>query len=231
MKKIKITLLLLATAFVAVSQTKNFIDQPYIETNARVDTSVTPDDIYLAITISEKDTKGKISVEKLEIKMIARLKDIGIDTDKQLKITDLSSDFKKYFLKQKDVLKAKSYSLLVHTGLDAGKVLVELEDLNISNVRIERTEYSKMEELTLRLKSKAVEKAKQVALALAAPLGQEVGNAIYISDQSGYGNYYAQPVAAIQLRGVADKKEYTPADIEFQKIKVENTVAVKFVLK
>jgi uncharacterized protein YggE len=88
-----------------------------------------------------------------------------------------------------------------------------------------------MDELKLRLKTKAVEKAKQIAVALVKPLGQKVGNAIYISDQSGYNNY-AQPVAAIQMKGaVLEEAGYKPADIEFQKIRVENMVAVKFILE
>ncbi len=231
MRKIKLTFLLAAISIISFAQTKNFIDQPYIETNATVDTLVIPDNIFLSIVIQESDTRGKMSVEKLETKMIKKLEDIEVDIDKQLTLTDLSSNFKKYFLKQKDVIKTKSYSLLVHNGLDAGRVIVELENLNISNVRVEKTEYSAMDELKLRLKTKAVEKAKQIAVALAKPLGQKVGNAIFISDQSGYQNYYAAPVA-IQMRGAAISEEkYKPADIEFQKIRVENTVAVKFILE
>ena len=38
---------------------KNFLDQPYIETSAKEDTLVTPDRIYLSITISEADSKNK----------------------------------------------------------------------------------------------------------------------------------------------------------------------------
>ncbi|MFT7250898.1 MAG: lysozyme, partial [Flavobacterium sp.] len=49
------------------AQTKNFIDLPYIETSAKVDTLVVPDKIYLNIMITEKDTKGKISVYGIDI--------------------------------------------------------------------------------------------------------------------------------------------------------------------
>jgi len=45
-------------------QTKNFIDQPYLETTAKVDTLIKPDIIYLGILIREKDERNKISVEK-----------------------------------------------------------------------------------------------------------------------------------------------------------------------
>ena len=65
------------------SQTKNFIDQPYLETSAKADTLVIPDRIYLDILISEKDTKDKKSIEELEILMEEKLKSIGIDTKKQ----------------------------------------------------------------------------------------------------------------------------------------------------
>ena len=106
-----ITLCIVSFVF---SQTKNFIDQPYLETSAKADTLVIPDRIYLDILISEKDTKDKKSIEELEILMEERLKSIGIDIKKQLTLNDLASNFKKYFLKNTDILKTKSYSLIVY---------------------------------------------------------------------------------------------------------------------
>ena len=64
------------------SQTKNFIDKPYITTTATVDTLVVPDKIYFSILITEKDTRGKISVEALENRMNDKLVALGIDTKK-----------------------------------------------------------------------------------------------------------------------------------------------------
>ncbi|MDX1333726.1 MAG: SIMPL domain-containing protein, partial [Robiginitalea sp.] len=80
------------------SQTKNFIDQPYLETSARVDTLVTPDRIFLQIRLQESDTKGRTSLEELEKRMATRLSSLGIDLEKQLTVSDPSSDFQKYFL-------------------------------------------------------------------------------------------------------------------------------------
>jgi len=40
-----------------IAQSKNFLDVPYLETSAKVDTLVAPDKIFLNITIREKDTK------------------------------------------------------------------------------------------------------------------------------------------------------------------------------
>jgi uncharacterized protein YggE len=214
------------------SQQKNFIDQPYIETNAQVDTLITPDRIYLSILVMEKDTKGKTSVEELESKMESTLKRLGINTKENLTLNDLASNFKKYFLKQQDVHKSKAYTLMVNDAQTAGKVIIALEKIDISNVSFDRTEYSKMEDLQLILKSKAVAKAKKQAEYMVSPLGQKVGPAIFISGQSN-NNYLQGRASGLQIRGYeADQeKQFKPADIEFQKIKVESRVAVKFKLE
>jgi predicted transcriptional regulator len=219
------------------SQTKNFIDLPYIETSATVDTLVTPDKIYLTIILTEKDTKGKISVEELEQKMADRLIEIGIDLSKQLEISDLSSNFKKYFLKQKDVLKSKSYSLLVYDAKTAMKVVVELEKEDISNVSLEKTEYSQIESLKLELKTKAVLKAKDKAISMTEVLNQKVGNAIFISDlgkNSDNSDILQGRLAGVMVRGYSSVKKSSSledVEIEIQKIKVEAEVSIKFKLE
>ncbi len=228
----KITLIgILLISSISYSQSKNFLDIPYLETSARVDTLVTPDKIYLNITIQEKDSKGKKSVEEQENKMARRLAALGIDLEKQLVIKDLSSNFKKYFLRGKEVLKSKQYSLLVYSGKQAGEVLVALEQLDIANAYLEKTEYSKMDELELELKSRAVKKAKKKADALTKPLNQTVGQAIHILDTSTpyYPRYNQAPRMEMKTMAV-DMAEAEPLDIDFEKIKVETSVNIKFAL-
>ncbi|MFD2100534.1 SIMPL domain-containing protein [Flagellimonas iocasae] len=230
MKKAIIPIITLLFSTALFAQTKSFLDLPYLETSAQVDTLVTPDKIYLNITIQEKDSKGKVSVEEQENKMAQRLKALGIDLDKQLVIKDLSSDFQKYFLRGKEVLKSKQYSLLVYSGKQAADVLVALEQLEIANAFLEKTEYSKMDELELELKARAVKKAKQKADALTKPLGQKVGVAIHIIDNSQpyYPRYNQAPM--MEMKAVSADMGQQPLDIDFEKIKVEATVNVKFVL-
>lgn len=231
MKKKLILLLFTAFTMTTYAQSKNFLDIPYLETSARVDTLVSPDKIYLNITIQEKDSKGKKSVEEQENKMANSLKSLGIDLEKQLVIKDLSSNFKKYFLRQKDVLKSKQYSLLVYSGKEAGEVLMALEKLGIANTYLEKTEYSKMEALELELKTKAVVKAKKKAEALTSPLGQKVGAAIHILDTSTpyYPRYNQAPRMEMKAMSM-DMAEAEPLDIGFEKIKVETSVNIKFEL-
>ena len=230
MKKILALIVLVISSTWVAAQTKNFLDVPYLETSARVDTLVTPDKIYLSITIQEKDSKGKKSVEEQENKMAQQLKGLGIEIDKQLTIKDLASNYKKYFLRGKEVLKSKQYSLLVYDGLTAGKVMATLEDIGIANTYLEKTEYSKMGELELELKSRAVKKAKKKADALTTPLGQKVGLALHIIDNSQpYYPRYNQPRVAMKTMA-ADMAESAPLDIGFEQIRVESTVNIKFQL-
>jgi len=221
------TVLFSATIF---AQSKNFLDTPYLETQAQVDTMVTPDKIYLSIIIQEKDTKGRVSVEEQENQMAKRLKALGIDLNEQLVIKDMGSNFKKYFLRQKEVLKSKQYSLVVYSGKQLGDVMMALEQLDIANTSIEKTEYSKMDELELELRTRAVKKAMQKANALTTPLGQKVGMAIHIADNSQYYPRYNQ-APMMEMKAVSsDMGNAQPLDIDFEKMEVETTVSVKFAL-
>jgi hypothetical protein len=231
MKKIGLLLIIALFSLKGYSQEKNFIDQPYLETTAIVDTLVVPDRIYLSILITEKDTRGRTSVEELENRMNTKLIALGIDTKKQLTLSDVTSNFKKYFLKGTDVLKNKAYTLLVYDAETAGKVIAGLESIEISNVHLNKTEYSKLEQLKIELKQKAVLKAKKQAESMLKPLNQNIGKALYISDiNSNITNALQGRVAGIQIRGYSSYKaeEYKPIDIEFEKIKIESAVTIKF---
>ena len=161
--------------------------------------------------------------------MATALEALGIDLKKQLKIEDLASNYKKYFLRKKSVLKSKSYELVVFDGLTASKVLVNLETKGISNVQLTKTAYSKTEELKLILRSKAILKAKAQANSLVKPLGQALDKAIYILDKYYSNNYYPQRTNRMKVSYSADSEEQ-PMDLEFTGIKVESEVMVRFSL-
>jgi hypothetical protein len=223
--------LALAFSGTLAGQEKNFIDQPYLETNARVDTLVVPDRIYLGIEIKEQDTKGRISVEELENRMAARLKALGINLDDQLMLSDLASNFRDYFLRKTDVQKSKAYSLLVYNALTAGKVIQELEGIGISNISLLKTEYALLEELKTKLRQRAISKARKQAVAMLHPLGQTLGKALYISDLNTDYSGIQGRASGIVVRGYAMEKDQQPLDVAFEKIAVEGMVNVKFAIE
>ncbi len=218
-----------------LSAQKNYLDVPFLETSAKGDTLVMPDKIYMSIKISEADSKNKKSVEEQEQELAIVLKSIGINVQEDLVLHDIGSNFKKYFFKGQNILKLKEYSLLVYDAVKVGQVLTELEKVGISNVDIDRTEYSKAEELKLLLKVRAVEKTKILADLLAKSINQTVGKAVFISDLSSasISRMLEGRVAGIAVRGMSTLKSSSPqpVGIEFEKIKFEVEVSVKYLLE
>lgn len=211
---------------------KNFLDQPYIEISTKADTLVTPDKIYLNIRINEADSKNKKSVEQQENEMEKTLKKLGINTEKDLTLLDLASNFRNYFLKGQNVLKSKQYELLLKDAVTAGKVIIELENIGISNVNIDRTEYSKTKELVLDLKAKAVAKSKTTAEKMVKPLGQKIGRALHISENYHSNDYYERPLMAMSktIHNEDYSSKEAPINIEIKKIKLQAEVFVKYAL-
>ena len=232
MKQLLFLLVLLGPLYTSWSQTKNFIDQPYLETSARVDTLVTPDRIFLEIRLQESDTKGRTSIEELEKLMAKRLRSLGIDLEKQLTVSDLSSDFEKYFLRKQDILKEKAFELLVYDAPTAGQVLYELERIGVSNVRLNRTEYAQMDALREILKARAVRRAKRQGINMAEAAGQSLGKALFISD-SGFSVFNNMKGRAAGVVMAADEAEsvYVALPADFDKIRAEASVQVKFALE
>ena len=218
------------------SAQKNFLDQPYIEVGASVDTLVVPDRIYVSITLNEADSKNKKSVEEQEKQLETILKKLKINTDKDLSVLGYSSDFKKYFLKGQSILKTKKYSLLVRDAYTLANVLISLEEAGISNTEVEKVEYSKSKELLLELKSEAVKRSRITADKLVKPLNQKAGKALYISDTNygGIEDYEYATVGNIALQETDYKKESASEEflrkLDFQKIKFSTTVYVKYQL-
>jgi uncharacterized protein len=235
MKKAILTLAMywasLSTGF---AQTKNFIDQPYIEVGGYADTLVTPNLIYIKIVIAEKDSRDRISLEEQENKMIAAFKTLGINTETDLTTSDMLSNYKFYLLKQKDILKTKEYVLKVTNAETASKVFIQLEDLAISNTSIQKVDHSDIENFRNICRTRAIENAQKKAIALTKPIAQSIGNAIHISDnETNFDNQLMGRAAGVQIYGynTVDKAKYEPPKIEFEKIKISGAVSVKFILK
>lgn len=233
MKRIYVTTVLALLFTAGYSQTKNFIDQPYLEVTGNADTLVTPNEIFIKIIISEKDTKDRVSVEELELKMYNALKALSIDVDRNLTTSDMASNFKYYLLKSKDVLKSKQYMLKVATANMAGKVFVELEKLDIANVSIDHVDHSGLADIKNKVITSAVINAKAKAQSLTEPLQQTVGAAIHIAyyDNQVVYNQYPEMVMNTAYAMKSRAADAEQPQIDFEKIKIVANVNVKFGLK
>ncbi len=225
---------LLSSTVFAQNGEKNFIDQNYIEVTGKALMEIIPDEIYLKIFINEKEFKGKNLIE-IENSMIAKLQEIGIETKKDLAIIDYTSNFKNYWIIKSDIFLTKEYQLLVHEAKIAGKVFQELQKLGISNISIDRIENSKIQEYRKEVKVNAIKAAHEKANSLVIAINQSIGKAIYIQElETNYMNSLSGKVAGIQIRGVnsiTSVNNTQEPQIEFEKIKLDYSVIVRFALK
>lgn len=215
------------------AQEKNFIDQPYLEVSGHADTLLVPNEIYLKIVLTEKDTRDRVSVEEQEKLLFETLKKLGVTLEKDLSLRDMSSSLKMYLLKNRDILKVKEYELKLSNANMVSRVFSSLEKVGISNTSIERVDHSQKESIAQLMKSRAMEDARTTAQSFVRPLGQEVGKAIFIQDNNTAPvNFLAGKVAGLRIRGFSSlEDEEAQPEIEFEKIKVEASVSVRFILR
>ncbi|MCG8410333.1 MAG: SIMPL domain-containing protein [Bacteroidales bacterium] len=214
------------------SGTKNFIDQNYIEVIGKAELKVVPDEIYLKIIIQESDFKGKIKLENLEKSMINKLSKIGVNVKTDLSIKDMSSNFKNYWLKSNAIYSMKEYELKVKKAQKAGEVFQELEKLGISNITIDRIDHSQINKYKTNVKLKAIKIAKKKAILMTESINQSIGKAIYIQELNTYPYRKESHMVAnmsMSVRGFSGNKVIP--EIEFEKIKLEYSVLMRFVLK
>ena len=202
----------------------------YIQVNGRAEKEITPDEFYLQIVINERDSKGKISVESQQRDMIAALKRLGVNVEKQLKVANLSSEF---FKKNTSVATAK-YQLQLGSSAEVGKVWQALDGLGISNVSILKVSHSQLERYKSEVRVEAMRNAKQNAATLAEAIGQTIGKCFYVYDS----NNDVMPVFYNNMAVMRSAKAFDAAEaaaeeepLDFKTIKLQYSVQAKFVLE
>ena len=238
MKNILIILtILISSSIFAQTGEKNFIDQNYIEVTGKAEIEIIPDQIYLKIFLNEKEFKNKQSIVEIEKLMIDKLTGLGIDTEKDLAIKDLASNFQFYWLGKSDIFVSKEYQLLVHDAPTAGKVFIDLEKIAISNITIDKLDHSKIREYRKEVKVDAIKAAKEKASELAIAIDQSIGRALFIEEIERNNNYLSNTLsgkaAGVTIRGSRsfESSELINLDVEFEKIKIEYSILCRFELK
>ena len=202
----------------------------YIQVNGRAEREIAPDEFYLQIVINERDSKGKVSVESQQRDMIAALKRLGVNVEKQLKVANLSSEF---FKKNTSVATAM-YQLQLGSSAEVGKVWQALDGLGISNVSILKVSHSQLERYKSEVRVEAMRNAKQNAATLAEAIGQTIGKCFYVYDS----NNDVMPVFYNNMAVMRSAKAFDAAEaaaeeepLDFKTIKLQYSVQAKFVLE
>lgn len=231
-----ILILMFFSSIAAIAQTggKNFIDLHYIEVTGKAEMEIAPDNIFIGIQINEKDFKGKTSAD-IEKSMYSKLDELALNPGENLKVKDLASNFRNYWFNKADVQLLKEYQLLVKDGKTAGAVFLELQKLGISNVSISRIENSMVSDYRRQVKIAAMKAAQEKAKDLTQAIGQDIGPAIYVQEIETPVKYTNATSSNILIKGTSSSNIYgssAPApEIEFEKIRLEYSIVVRFELK
>lgn len=220
----------------ALAQTQAVNERPYIEVNGHAERKVVPDEIYLSITIRERESgKDKISVEQQEKEMKEALIAIGINLE-NLTISDANADYIKVNWSKKDVVSQTEYELKLATADEVGKVMEKLDDLKIHNAYVSRVDHSKMEEFKKEIEIEAIREAKERADYLLTAIGEETGKAIVVTQSNNPVFVTRNDVLQVyDYRGKFgesyDESEKLKNKIEFRKIEITSNIYVKFEIK
>lgn len=228
MKRLILMAVAALVAFPALAQVQEAFPS-YIQVYGRAEKEIVPDEFYLQIVINERDSKGKISVESQQRDMIAALKRLGVDVDKQLKVANLSSEF----FKRKTSVATAKYQLQLGSSAEVARVWQALDELGISNVSILKVSHSEIDRYREEVRVEAIRNARANAATLAEAIGQKVGRCFYIYDSNSnilpavYDN--AVLMRSAKAAGSAEAVEEDP--LEFKTLRLEYGVQAKFVLE
>ena len=146
--------------------------------NGYAERKVTPDKFTVAITISETDTKGRISLDEQERSIIKSLRAEDFDTDEALRLKNTYSSYMR-----RGALATRDYELVVHGVERLSVALATLEELNLHSVSLSRATCTNLDAIREELRREAMRDAKRNAEVLAEAIEQEVGSCTYILDK------------------------------------------------
>ena len=202
----------------------------FVEVSSSAYREVAPNMVYLSITINERESKGRITVEEQERDMVAVLKKLGIDTKTDLRVSDLSSSQ----LKRSQAVKTKSYQLKMTDVALVGSVYIALNEIGITTINIENVTNTNRDSIEDELRVEAMRNARANAKLMAEALDQTIGKAFYI-------HTYDVSVSTVrnEMDGVvvtafgATKRADAPEPVitELRKIRISVQVRAKFVLE
>lgn len=206
-----------------------------IEVSGSAEAEVTPDIIYVSISLKEyfrdNANKKKVEIDEMERQLQTAVLNAGVPKE-DFTINNISSY--NYALEKKknpEFLARKQYRIKVTDLKKYNQIVGAVEPRGIEYTNIESYDYSKIETLKQELKIKALKAAKDKAVYLAAAVDDKVGDALDIQEINN--ESYPQPMyrANVMMMDRASAEQAPMPDIDFKKIKLNYQMRAVFELK
>lgn len=233
MKRILITLTLIAMTVSTFAQEK---PTPLVNVNGEHIIKVEPDGAnvnFMIITTNKDLQTAKRENDALVSKAIVFLKKQNIaDKDIQTTRVDLQP-YNEYVKDEKPIPMFRAQQSLTFKVKDLNKLtdlLTGLVDLGVNNIQNVQFTSSKLEELQSEARAKAMLDAKRKATILAEAIGQKVGNAFTINDNTSSNGYYPRVQYAMAYKSADMMESGGQAPIASGEIEITANVQVSFLL-
>lgn len=230
MKKTLLILAVLVTMTMEAQESKPQIPQISVSGEGKV--KVTPDQAVIAIGVQNtgKDAKEVKTLNDETIdKVIKFLKKSNIPAS-DYKTTNVNL-FKNYDYEKKKYSYQANQTISI-TLKDLSKydqIMSGLNENGVNNISGVEFKSSKMDEFEKEARKKAMLNAKQKAIDYVSVLGQKIGKALLISDNSQ--TYYPQPLYKGGMMAMAAGDSESRETLAVGEIEINATVNVTFVLE
>lgn len=214
--------------------------QNYIEVTGYAEHKITPDKFTLSVVITERENRGKASLQEQEKDIREALTQAGVDTKSDFTLVDNYATY----ANRKSALAIRKYEVGVRGAEQLDAVMTALGELNLHRYSIEKATCTKTEEIRSALRREAMKDAQKSAMELAGAIDQSIGSCIQIHDYSsgsgdvdfyvGNKNYAMRGAAKVECAVVEvssyDEFAAEPEPLEFSTQKLTHSVRVRFTL-
>lgn len=236
-------LAVLLFTFNAMSQTPTLqVVNPVkkIEVTGTAEIEITPDEIYVDVTIQEYygKNKQKVDIDDVRKSFLDACVKAGIDKE-NIFINGINGydPNQWYWIRKKkkepDFMATSTFTIKCASSAQVEKLISYLDDQGTQNLNVSRTSHSKMETFKKDLKVKALQAAKTKAAYLCESIGERAGKAILIRENTSQ-VYTPQPMYKMEMANVmmqsADGAP-TPSGLDFQKIKLSSEIYAEFTIE
>lgn len=232
MKKLLLGLMLFAS--VHSLQAQQMMNKDMVSTIGRAEEEVTPDIIYINVTLKEfyqdGNMKKKVTIENLEKQLFQSATNIGVEK-KDFTIQNIySTNYTTKKKKETDILLSRQYRIKVTQLNKLNDLFDGVDSAGIQSTVISELDYSKKKELEKTLKVKAVKDAMDNAKILAEAAGQKVGKAILLSEspQMIYFNSPRVMSASFKSGAMESDQAAENLDLDIKPIKITSEVNASF---
>jgi hypothetical protein len=205
---------------------------PQISVTGEGKVKVEPDQVIINVGFqnSGKDAKEVKSLnDEVVDKVIKFLKKSGIpSTDYKTKNVSLYKSYD-YEKKKYNFQASQSISITLKDLSKYDEITMGLNDAGVNSIQGVEFKSSKMETYEREARKKAMENAKQKAADYLSVLGQKVGKALLITDNSQ--SYYPQPMYKGNVMAMAADASATRETLAVGEIEINTNVSVTFALE